>query len=313
MDLTTGLKRRAIAEGFDAVGIAHAGPATGADRLRRWLDAGMAGEMLYMARTAHLRADPRRLLPGCRSIVVVAMSYHSSLPPSSAPAPQGTVWISRYAWGRDYHRLIKKRLVRLGRWLAEAVPGCTWRAAVDTAPVLEREWAARAGLGWIGRNTCLIDRTLGSELFLGVILTDVELIPDTPVPEHCGSCTACLDACPTGALSGPGVLDARRCIAYLTVEHRGRIPDALQTKMDVMAAGCDICQEVCPWNRKAPADLHEEFAPAPGRYRPQLAELERLTPEQYRQWRRGSPLTRIPFEAFTRNLAIVRRNMADRR
>ena len=309
VDLTGELKRRALAEGFDVVGVAPAGPAAGADRLRRWLDAGMAGEMRYMARTAALREDPRCLLPGCRSIVAVAMSYHSALPPSSAPGPEGTVWVSRYAWGRDYHKLIKKRLIRLGRWLDDTVGGCAWRAAADTAPVLEREWAARAGLGWIGRNTCLINRKLGSELFLGVLLTDVALEPDRPVPEHCGSCTACLDACPTAALVHPGVLDARRCISYLTVEYRGEIPDALQPPMGVMVAGCDLCQEACPWNRKAPADLHEELAPAPHRYRPALSSLERLDEEGYRTWRRGSALSRIPFDAFRRNLAIARRNM----
>jgi epoxyqueuosine reductase len=263
-----------------------------------------------MARTAAIREDPRRLLPGCRFIVAVAMSYHSSAPPSSAPGPAGAVRVSRYAWGRDYHRLIKKRLVRLGRWLAEAAPGSTWRAAVDTAPVLEREWAARAGLGWIGKNTCLIDRKLGSELFLGMLLTDAGLTPGTPVPERCGSCTACLDACPTSALVAPGVLDARRCISYLTIEHRGEIPEALQTGMGAMVAGCDICQEVCPWNRKAPADLHEELAPAPHRYRPLLSDLERLDEEGYRRWRRGSALNRIPFDAFCRNLEIARRNIS---
>jgi|AMFO01.1.fsa_nt_gi iron-sulfur cluster binding protein, putative len=308
--LTAKLKERARAEGFDLVGVAAAGPAGTAGRLRAWLDAGMHGEMTYMARTAAVRANPDRLLPGCRSVVAVALSYHTSMPPSTDPAPPGTVWISRYAWGRDYHKLTKRRLVRLGRWLARKAPGCTWRAVVDTAPLLEREWAARAGLGWIGKNTCLLNRDLGSELFLGFLLTNVPLEADGPVPEHCGRCTACLDACPTRAFVSPHVLDARRCIAYLTVEHRGEIPAHLQPAMDAMVAGCDICQEVCPWTRRAPADLHPEFAPAPHRFRPRLADLEDLDESGYRAWRQGSALNRIPFAAFRRNLAIAARNMA---
>lgn len=302
------LKAEGEAAGFDLIGVARAGPAAGADRLRRWLAAGMHGEMAYMERTAELRADPRRLLPGCRSVVAVAVSYHTSRQLSSAPGPPGTVWVSRYAWGRDYHRLLKKRLVRLGRWLADRAPGCRWRACVDTAPVLERGWAAAAGLGWIGKNSCLLNRALGSELFLGVLLTDLELAPDPPATAHCGRCTACLDACPTSAFPEPGVLDARRCIAYLTVEHRGEISGELAPSVGDMVAGCDICQEVCPWTERAPADLHPEFAPAAGRFRPELAELEALDEEGYRAWRRGSPLNRIPFAAFRRNLTVARRN-----
>ncbi len=308
-ELTRRLESRAREEGFDLFGVARAGPADPEGRLRAWLAEGLHGEMDWMARTAPLREDPRELLPGCRSVVAVAMSYHTDRPLSTDPAPPGTVWISRYAWGRDYHRILKKRLVRLGRWLAEAAPGAAWRASVDTAPVLEREWAARAGLGWIGKNTCLVNRELGSELFLGILLTDVELEPSPPATEHCGRCTACLDACPTGAFPGPGLLDARRCVAYLTVEHRGEIPEDLQRSMDHMVAGCDICQEVCPWTRRAPADLHPGFAPAPHRFRPELAALESLDEEGWRTWRRGSPLNRIPFAALRRNLAIARRNL----
>jgi epoxyqueuosine reductase len=307
-DLTSRLKQRAGDEGLDLVGVAPAATAPGASRLDAWLDAGMHGEMRYMARTAAIRRDPRRLLPGCRSVVAVAMSYHTSRPHSTAGGEPGTVWVSRYAWGRDYHRLLKKRLLRVGRWLGAEVPGCVWRACVDTAPVLEREWAAHAGLGWVGKNTCLLNRALGSELFLGVLLTDAELTPDSPAPEHCGRCRACLDACPTGAFPEPGVLDARLCIAYLTVEHRGEIAPALRPKMGDMVAGCDICQEVCPWNRRAPADLNPELEPAPHRYRPRLEDLERLDDAGYREWRRGSPLNRIPFVAFGRNLAIARKN-----
>jgi len=302
------LLERAGAEGFDLAGVAAAGHALGAERLRRWLAAGFHGEMAWMATTADLRENPGELLPGCRSILAVAMSYHTDLPLSTDPAPPGTVWISRYAWGRDYHRLMKKRLIRLGRWLEEASGGCSWRATVDTAPVLEREWAAAAGLGWIGKNGCLINRRLGSELFLGLLLTDVELAPDPPTTAHCGRCTACLDACPTGAFVAPGLLDARRCIACLTVEHRGPIEPGLASAMANNVAGCDICQEVCPWTRRAPETRHAAFLPAPHRFRPALEELEQLDEEGWRAWRRRSALNRIPLEAFRRNLAIARSN-----
>jgi epoxyqueuosine reductase len=265
--------------------------------------------MAYMETTRSIRDDPTHLLPGCRSIVAVAMSYRCERSDSrSFPADDGRVWISRYAWGRDYHRLMKKRLVRLGQWLAEREPGSGWRACVDTAPILEREWAARAGIGWIGKNTLLLNRELGSELFLGLLLTDISLDPDRAVPEHCGRCRDCLDACPTNAFPSERVLDARRCIGYLTVEHRSSIPEWLGPAMGSMVAGCDICQEVCPWTRKAPADLHREFAPHPARFRPLLEDLEALDEEGYRSWRTGSALNRISFDQFRRNLQWARRN-----
>ncbi|MFV2071542.1 MAG: tRNA epoxyqueuosine(34) reductase QueG [Thermoanaerobaculales bacterium] len=307
-ELTRQLKERARAEGFDLVGAATGASET-IQHLRRWLEAGMHGEMAYLERNFDLRLDPTRLLPGCRSIVAVAMSYRTSKPDSTTPSGEtDRVWVSRYAWGRDYHRILKKALIRLGRWLEGRRPGSTWRACVDTAPVLEREWAARAGLGWIGKNTSLLNRELGSELFLGVLLTDIELAEDSPQPEHCGSCTACLDACPTGAFTAPRELDARKCIAYLTVEHRSEVAEPLRRKLGAMIAGCDICQEVCPWTRRAPADLHWEFSPAPHRYRPRLGDLEELDEEGFREWRLGSPLNRISYAQFRRNLANVRAN-----
>ena len=307
--LTRDLKSTALEEGFDLVGVADAGPARTVPDLVRWLDAGMHGDMDYMKRTMAERVNPRSLLPGCRSVVAVAMSYRSSRPDSTSfPAGDGRAWVSRYAWGRDYHRALKKALIRLGRWLEERRPGNSWRACVDTAPVLEREWAQRAGLGWIGKNTMLLNRRLGSELFLGLLLTEVELVADAPQPEHCGTCTECLNACPTQAFAAPGLLDARRCIGYLTVEHRSEIPPELRPAMGPMIAGCDICQEVCPWTRRAPADLHSEFSPQPHRFRPLLTDLEAMDEEAYREWRRGSALNRISFAQFKRNLAVARVN-----
>lgn len=312
--LTEDLKVRALDEGFDLVGVAEVGEAQSIANLERWLDAGMHGEMAYMTRTRHLRSDPRRLLEGCKSVVVVAMSYHCDQPDSSsADAVDGRVWISRYAWGRDYHRILKKKLVRLGRWLSKQRRDVGWRACVDTAPILEREWAARAGLGWIGKNTLLLNRDLGSELFLGILLTDLRLEADAPRSDHCGTCTACLDACPTAALVEPKVLDARRCIGYLTVEHRSAIDCGLRSEMGTMVAGCDICQEVCPWTQRAPADIHPEFAPAQRRFRPLLEDLEKLDEDGYLAWRRGSALNRISYEQFRRNLQVARENLEDKR
>jgi epoxyqueuosine reductase len=180
---------------------------------------------------------------------------------------------------------------------------------VDTAPVQEREWAAVAGLGWLAKNTMLINRSQGSELFLGVLLCDVDLAPDGPTTAHCGRCTACLDACPTRAFPRPGVLDARRCVGYLTVEHHSDIPDQLHAGVGAMVAGCDICQEVCPWTKRAPVDLHHEFSPAPTRFRPQPEALVLFDEDQYRQWRTGSALNRVSFAQFRRNLEVVRRNL----
>lgn len=303
------MRQWALDEGFDLIGIAEAGPAQTTPRLQSWITKGMHGQMGYLAETAVQRSDPEHLLEGCRSVIVVAMSYHGSQPDSDAVAPDHRVWISRYAWGRDYHRLFKKKLVRLGRRLEKEHPGCSWRPVVDTAPLLEREWAARAGLGWIGKNTMLLNRRLGSELFLGALLTDVAFTPDRPVTDHCGRCTACLDACPTDAFVEPYVLDARRCIGYLTVEHRDEIPKELAPAMEDMVAGCDRCNEVCPWTKRAPVDLHPEFSPAPHRFRPLLSDLEALDEEGWKLWRQGSALGRIPFMQLKRSLAVAGANM----
>jgi len=303
------MRNWALDEGFDLVGIAAAGPAQTSPHLLRWLGSGMHGQMGYMAETAIQRSHPEHLLEGCRSVIVVAMSYRSSQPDSDALPADGRVWVSRYAWGRDYHRLMKKRLVRLGRRLEDHHPGCSWRAVVDTAPLLEREWAARAGIGWIGKNTMLLNHRLGSELFLGALLTDLEFEPDEPVTDHCGRCTACLDACPTDAFPKPYVLDARRCVGYLTVEHRDEIPAEFAPSMGDMVAGCDRCNEVCPWTKKAPADLHPEFAPAPHRFRPLISDLDALDEDGWKLWRQGSALGRIPFLQLKRSLAVARTNL----
>ena len=239
---------RALELGFDRVAIGPAAPPEHGKELEAWLDAGYAGTMDYLERGRADRLDPARLLPGCRSVVAVAMSYNPGAPSESDD------WraVSRYARGRDYHDVIRPRLLELGAFIRTAAGGSvTSRAAVDSSAVLERDLAARAGLGWIGKNTNLLTPSLGSYFFIGIVLTTAPLPFDEREPDRCGTCTACLDACPTRAFVAPYVLDARRCISYLTIEHRGDIEAELAGQVGEWMFGCDVCQEVCPWNRKA--------------------------------------------------------------
>lgn len=257
-ELSRRIKAEAHDLGFDLVGIARADRIDEADRLAEWLAAGRHGSMGWMENWFEKRVDPRALVPGCRSIVSVGLLYHRS--PERAPQPAGTE-VATYAWGEDYHRVLKDRLHSLlerGRALDPAFDG---RAFTDSGPVMERYWAQRAGLGWRGKNTLLLNRRLGSFLFLGELLVRAELVPDAAATDHCGTCTRCIDACPTGALDEPYVLDARRCISYWTIEHREALSAEQEEAMGEWLFGCDVCQDVCPWNR-APSESDEpRFAP----------------------------------------------------
>ncbi|NNL67614.1 MAG: tRNA epoxyqueuosine(34) reductase QueG, partial [Myxococcales bacterium] len=256
--------------GFDRAGIAPAAATERMAFLREWLDRGYAGEMGWLSRNADERADPRKRFADARSVLVVGLVYDPGEPLAGSPVPTGR--IARYAGGDDYHDLMGDRLAalaaaleaRVGRPLAQ-------HAYVDTGPVLERELAARAGLGWIGKNTCLIDPTLGSYLFLGVLFTDLELAPGVPEPDHCGSCRACLDACPTDAFPEPYVLDASRCLSYTTIELRGAIPEPLRAGQGDRVFGCDVCQEVCPWNQRSRRSVPDDAAGLRGRLAPRAA------------------------------------------
>jgi epoxyqueuosine reductase len=302
-NLTSSLKALALESGFDLVAIGPADPPPHGAEFRRWIDAGMAGTMAYLARRAEERLDPESVLPGARSVVCVALNYFQGEPdPSWAP-------VARYAWGADYHDVIAPRLAGICRFLAEAA-GAQSRAYVDTGPVLERDLAARAGLGWIGKNTMLLHPALGSWFFIGVVLTEAELEHDAPLPDRCGSCTACLDACPTGALVGPYVLDARRCISYLTIEHRGEIPRELEPGVGPWEFGCDACQSACPWNRRAPRTREEAFRPR-GRY-PGAAVVAAMTDDELRERFRGTALMRARPAGLRRNAAMARANAAAR-
>jgi len=301
--LTQAVKARALEVGFDWVAVGPAGPAEHAARFDAWLDAGYAGGMDYLARTRVERGDPARLLPGCRSVVALAYG-----PREDDPSWHG---VSRYARGGDYHDVIRPRLRAIVDYLREAGgPAITSRAAVDTSAVLERDLAARAGLGWIGKNTNLIAVGGGSYFFIGTVLTTAALVADGPATDHCGTCTACLDACPTRAFVGPWVLDARRCLAYLTIEHRGDVADEWKPEMRDWLFGCDVCQEVCPWNRKAPPA--REPALAPSAPLPSLEALLEMDEAAFRARFRGSAMSRARRAGLARNAALLLGNRGDR-
>jgi epoxyqueuosine reductase len=315
-DLAADLKSTALALGFDLVGISRAEPNEGTRALRDWLARGFGGDMHYLERRLEEREDPRKVLPGARSIITVALDYDVEplqavdSEPASPRAPDAV--IARYARGDDYHRVALDRLRALGAALeALADAPVAWRAYVDTGPVQERVHAARAGLGWLGKNTCLIHPELGSYLFLGVLLCDVELPPDVPETDHCGSCRACLDACPTDAFAEPGVLDATRCIAYTTIESPAAIPEALREGQGDRVFGCDICQEVCPWNtrrgRRRPADplgLRARLRSRPEWNAPPLAWLLSLHETDFQTHTRGSPIRRTGWRGLLRNALV---------
>jgi epoxyqueuosine reductase len=309
MSLEDRLKQYAHDLGFELAGIAPASPADGFDRLRIWLEQGFAGEMEYMHRHADARRHPAAILPEVRSVLMVGMNYK---PEHDAPLASAGAKVARYALGVDYHDVLRERLKQLLARIQQDIPGCRGRAVVDTAPLLERDFARRAGLGWFGKNTMLLNKRLGSYFFIGALLLDLELQPDRPhETSHCGTCTACLDACPTQAFTGAGQLDARRCISYLTIELRGSIPEELREPMGDWLLGCDVCQEVCPWNRKAPVATETAFRPGAALEAMDPKQLMSLTEEDFRERFRGSAFMRTKRRGLLRNAAIVLGNQGD--
>lgn len=263
--------------------------------------------MEYIHRHLKLRLDPRELLAGARSIIVTALQYHQS--EDSRLRDTTTGHVAQYAWGRDYHKVVKRMLFALADQLREQVPEpFDAKACVDTAPLLEREAAAAAGIGWIGKNTMVLNSRLGSYFFLGALVTTLDLHADDPVDDHCGRCTACLDACPTQAFPSPYEMDASKCISYLTIEHRSEIPDSLQPLMGDWLFGCDVCQEVCPFNRHAPLTHVEAFSPGPLGTNPDVKEVTSWTVDDYRERLRGSAGKRATLQMWQRNAAIVAAN-----
>jgi epoxyqueuosine reductase len=292
--------------GFELAGVAAALPHPDAVRYDDWVSRGLAGRMGYLTdHRAAIRADPRRLLPSARSIVCVGKLYNGPEPYSTRFNRSELAWISRYAWGDDYHDILRAGLERLAAMLG---PDHEWRVCVDTAPLLERSYARQAGLGWIGKNTCLINEPLGSWFFLGELLTSLELAPDSPPPDRCGTCTRCIDACPTDALT-PYELDATRCISYLTIELRGPIPEEHRRGVGRHVFGCDICQDVCPWNGRAPVTADASLAPR--EFAPPLEKLAALSEPEFREMFRGSPVKRTKYTGFLRNVATAMGNSRD--
>ena len=306
--LTAEIKQRARGLGFDLCGIASAEPSEQASFLRDWLETGRHGEMAWLAKRYEERADVRHYLRGARSVICCAMSYNVEL--ADPPAGEASGRIARYALGEDYHEHLKARLFALADWLRAAAGGET-RVCVDTAPVLEREWARRSGVGWQGKNTCTLDTGLGSYLLLGEIITTLDLPPDLPAVDRCGSCTRCIDACPTDALL-PYQIDATKCLSYWNIEFRGDISNDIAAAMGDRLFGCDICQEVCPWNGKAPFATDPAVHPRFGSGTLDVREVLDWTDEDYRQRLRGSAMKRVKLPQLKRNAAIVLNNLQAR-
>ena len=331
-ELTAIVKRSAASAGFELAGIAPVGDFSELQYFPEWVAAGHAGEMKYLeARddTGNLkRASLGAVAPWARSVIVCAINYNTDHPYSTKLSESDRGWISRYAWSReDYHDSVLRRLRVVERRLVEHVehgapednptggegegPSLQTRCYVDTGPVVERVYAKYAGVGWIGKNTCILNQKMGSWLFLGVILTSLELTPDLPAPDRCGTCTRCLDACPTDAFVAPYQLDANKCISYLTIEKRGAVPEEMRDGLGRHVFGCDICQDVCPWNRKAPATMAADFQPREGLVNPALDWLAEMQVGEFRQKFRGSPIRRTKLSGLRRNAVIAMGNSGD--
>jgi epoxyqueuosine reductase len=309
--LSRAIKAEAAQLGFDLVGIAPAVAPQSLAEFREWLERGFAGEMEYLSRRETAYETPYAVLESVRSIVILGLNYRTEEP--AAASGHAKALVARYAWGdADYHDVIRRKLRQLGDFLHQQRPGCRTRGVVDTAPLLERDFARLAGLGWFGKNTMLINKQAGSWFFLAALLVDVELHADDPHDtSHCGTCTRCLDACPTDAFPEPYVLDARKCISYLTIELRGPVPLSLREPMGDWLFGCDICQDVCPWNRKAPRTEEPAFAPRAGMNRVDASSLLQMSEGEFQERFGETALARPGRGGLLRNAAIVLGNSND--
>jgi epoxyqueuosine reductase len=303
------IKAKARDLGFDACGIAPAEALPELGVLADWLARGYGASMAYLSRSAARRADVRHVLPSARTVIVTATVYNTARPYSTESADPGRAQIARYAWGDDYHDVVGRRLDGLLAWMREQSPQpFDARVYVDTGPVQERVYARHAGIGWIGKNCCVIHPELGSWIFLGEILCSLPLAVDAPALDQCGTCTLCLEACPTQAIVAPGVLDSNRCVSYLTIEHRGAIDPALAPGIGAHVYGCDICQEVCPWNAVAPASADPAWQPRPAWDQPALVDLLQMSDASLEAALAGSPMTRARPAGLRRNIEIACRN-----
>ncbi len=298
------VKRRALEAGFDEARIASSAAPRVLAHFKGWIEAGRAGVMDYLVSQADRRSDLRAAFPWARSIIVGALQYDTAHP-YSTHAREGSGWIARYAWGDDYHHVVRARLEALRQALGQDCGRFESRAYVDTGPVAEKAYAVAAGLGSYGKNTCVLNQRLGSWFFIGVLITELDLAPDAPVTDICGSCRVCLDACPTQAFPAPYVLDARRCISYLTIEVKDSIDPDLRASMGRQVFGCDICQDVCPWNRKREVSGGKEFEPRAHNLAPSFHDLARLTEEEFQARFRRNPIKRTKRRGLLRNVAVA--------
>jgi epoxyqueuosine reductase len=308
--LAADVKSMARRLGFDLVGIADASPSAYRQYFRDWLESGQAGTMEYLHRRFDERTDPSTYLPGARSVICVAINYYVPLDPPPAGANHGRV--ARYALGEDYHEHLKDKLYELADWIRHTVPNARTRCGVDTAPIMEKELAARAGVGWLGKNTCLINPQLGSWLLLGEVITTLDLPADNPAPDHCGTCTCCIDACPTHAITAPYELDARKCISYLTIEHRGKIDSNQKSQISDWLYGCDICQDVCPHNAKVPITGNPALQPRFTGGTLAVDEVLEWDDAAYAAQLRRSAMRRVKLPVLQRNARIVANNLTGR-
>jgi epoxyqueuosine reductase len=301
-----------VSLGFDLCGICRPESYPELGFLAEWLKRGYAGDMSYLGRTRRVRSDVRHILPSAQSVIVLATNYNTPRPYSTEIADPGVARIARYAWGDDYHEVVLRRLNALWLWMRKTHPGpFEAMVYVDTGPIQERVYAQHAGIGWIGKHTCVISARRGSWIFLSTILCSLALDPDPPATDHCGTCTKCLDACPTGAIVEPYVLDARRCLSYLTIEQKKAIPDEHADAAGAYVYGCDICQDVCPWNQAPLVSEAPQWMPRPALDAPRLVDLWRKSDAELAEALTGSAMTRAPLTSLRRNLAVALGNAAD--
>ncbi len=305
IELTNSIKNRALSL-FDLVGVSPVGPFPENQFYKEWLAKGHAANMNYMGKNPEKREDIKSFIPRARSVISCALNYNTDRPYSTENVDKKRGWIARYAWGDDYHEEIKERLNTLRQYIETITPEePQMRLYVDTGPVLERNYAKYAGIGWVGKNTCLINQEIGSWILIGEIITSLELEYDSPAPERCGTCTKCIDECPTDAIIEPYELDSRLCISYLTIELKDKIPVELREAIGNQVFGCDICQDVCPWNRKAETTADTMFQPREGLYNPELSTLAGLDVEEFRALFKGSPIKRTKRRGLLRNAVVA--------
>lgn len=306
-EITKKIKEKALSLDFDLVGITSAKPHPHFSFFKNWIEEGKQASMKWLDRGLEKRGNPQKVLPGARSMICLGLNYYRGHPKSIDCQEKGKAWISNYAWGDDYHLIIEKKLKIFTKWLQDSFSESKSKAYVDTGPILERSYANSAGLGWIGKNTCLIHTKKGSYFFLAEIITDLVLDYDEEEKDHCGKCTRCIDACPTDALEAYK-LDSNKCISYLTIEHRDEIDPQLKEKIGHHLYGCDICQDVCPWNRNPPLSSHLEFDPRLGNFHPSLSSLKKIQEEDFSERFSKSPIKRTKWKGLMRSLRTIIEN-----